>query len=431
VRAVGTGRSRGSKGSLRYAGAPGADQEAWVTDHESIHPAAVVGLNGRSESAGAVPPGQWASASPDTRHFDAASLDGALLRSVFSSTVAGTVGLEEELLLVDRGSWLPVDVAAVLAGIGDPRVKPELPACQLEIATSVHANVTNAVEELRSCRSLIAAACGPDLAAIAAPVHPLLEGPTALSATERAAKLGARYREVIGRQLVSSLQVHLGFGDADCTLGVYHALRNLLPELAVLAGAAPFAAGRDTGLCSVRPVIATELPRQGVPPIISSWEQFADDLAWAIRGGAVTDASEWWWELRPHLRYGTLELRVLDVQATVEQTSAITRLVHSLAARLADMHYLGELQPPAPTWRIAENRWAALRDGVRGELLDLRTGETRPTRLRLHDLIDSAEPYAPGGLDDVRRIVEDPPVEHLRALGPERVVPWLAEVFTA
>jgi carboxylate-amine ligase len=145
----------------------------------------------------------------------------------------------------------------------------------------------------------------------------------------------------------------------------------------------------------------------------------------------VADASQWWWELRPHLRYGTLELRVLDVQATVEHTSAVARFVHALGAGLADLHHLGELPPPAPTWRIAENRWAALRDGVRGELLDLRTGKLRPTRLLLHDLIDIAEPYAPGGLDETRALVENPPVERLRTLGPERTVAWLAEVFTA
>jgi carboxylate-amine ligase len=291
--------------------------------------------------------------------------------------------------------------------------------------------VTDAVEELRTCRELVAAACGPDAAAIAAPVHPLVDGPTALSRTERAAGLGLRYREVIGRQLVSSLQVHLAFGDADCTLGVYHALRDRLPELAALAAAAPFAGGRDTGLCSVRPVIASQLPRQGVPPIIASWEQYADDLAWAVRGGAVADASEWWWELRPHVRYGTLELRVLDVQATVDRTGAITRFVHALAAGFADLYRLGDVQAPAPTWRIAENRWSALRDGVGGELLDLRTGEARSTRSCLHDLVDLAEPYAPTSLDDVRELIEHPPVEELRALGPDRMVPWLAEVFTA
>lgn len=359
------------------------------------------------------------------------SLLAARIRALIASTVAGTVGFEEELLVVHRESGLPADAAAVVADIGDPRVKPELPACQLEIATAVHKDVDSAVDELRACRALVAAGCGPELAAIAAPVHPFLDGPTALAPTQRATELGARYREVIGRQLVSSLQIHLAFGDPDCTLGVYHGLRNLLPELAALAGAAPFLAGRDTGLCSVRPIIASQLPRQGIPPIIPSWDQYAEALTWLTQGGAVTDGSEWWWELRPHLRYGTLELRVLDVQARIDQTSAIARFVHALAALLADLHHLGELPPPAPTWRIAENRWTALRDGVRGNLLDLRTGEARPASRRLEGLIDDAEPYAPGGLDEVRAIVRKPPVDRLRALGPHRLIPWLTEVFTA
>ncbi|TDU83900.1 carboxylate-amine ligase [Kribbella voronezhensis] len=385
----------------------------------AVHP--VLGAAGLDE----LPP--RATAEPSI----AEPVDAELLRSLFASTVPGTVGFEEELLLVRRDNWLPADAAGLVQDVGDPRVKPELPACQLEIATSVHTDVAGAVEELRACRALIAAACDPELAPIAAPVHPLLDRSTALSRTERAAGLSARYPEVINRQLVSSLQVHLAFGDADCTLAVYHALRDLLPELAALAASAPFAAGRDTGLCSIRPVIASQLPRQGVPPIIDSWEQFADDLAWLARGGAVADAAEWWWELRPHLRYGTLELRVLDVQATTEQTSAIAQLVQALAAQLTDRYHLGELGPPTPSWKIAENRWAALRDGVGGELLDLRTGEARPTSRCLHDLIDGAEHYAAGGLDGVRAMVENPPVKQLRALGPQRVVPWLAEVFPA
>jgi carboxylate-amine ligase len=398
-----------------------------MTDIRSVHPSdlravrPVLGAAGLEE----LPSG------PRSGPSSGEPVDAALLRSLFANTAPGTVGFEEELLLVHRDSWLPADAATVVDSVGDPRIKPELPACQLEIATSVHTDVAGAVEELRACRALIAAACGPDLAAIAAPVHPLLDGTIALSRTERATELQARYPEVIARQLVSSLQVHLAFGDADCTLAVYHALRDLLPELAALAASAPFAAGRDTGLCSVRPVIASELPRQGVPPIIDSWEQLADDLAWLVRGGAVADGSEWWWELRPHLRYGTLELRVLDVQATTDRTSTIARFVQALAAQLTDQYHLGRLRPPAPSWRIAENRWAALRDGVGGELLDLQTGQARRTSRCLYDLIDAADPYAAGGLDDVRAMVADPPVEHLRALGPRQVVPWLAEVFSA
>ncbi|HZX02840.1 carboxylate-amine ligase [Kribbella sp.] len=355
--------------------------------------------------------------------------NGASLAAVFAGTVAGTVGLEEELLLVDRRTQLPVDAAGLLDDIGDPRIKPELPACQVEIATAVHKNPSAAVDELRRCRTLLADACGPGYAMIAAPVHPLVDGPVGLSATARSAGLDGRYREIAHRRLVSSLQVHLAFGDAACTLTVYNALRNVLPELAALAGCAPFAGGRDTGLCSVRPVISGQLPRQGVPPVIASWDEFAADLNWAVRGGAISDPSQWWWELRPHVRFGTLELRVLDVPATTERAGAIVRFVYALAAAFADRHRLGDLPVPAPSWRIAENRWSALRYGVRGQLLDLRTGTARSTERCLHDLIDTAESYAHDGLDDVRALVEKPPVDHLRALGAQRVVPWLAEAF--
>jgi glutamate---cysteine ligase / carboxylate-amine ligase len=212
-----------------------------VTDAKSVQPAAGAGMSHAVLSAPVIDRSgfQGSTGAPPSGQGGGVPLEAALLRSLFSSTVPGTVGFEEELLLVHRGSWLPADAAAVVAGIGDLRVKPELLACQLEIATSVHEDVAGAVEELRSRRALRAAACGPDLAAIAAPVHPLLDRPTALSPTERAIGLGARYREVIGRQLVSSLQVHLAFGEADCTLGVYHALRDLLPELAALAGPPP------------------------------------------------------------------------------------------------------------------------------------------------------------------------------------------------
>lgn len=351
------------------------------------------------------------------------------LRSLFDGTTAGTVGLEEELLLVSRDSWMPVDVGGLVKVVDDVRVKRELPAAQLEVATSVHHDVPAAVAELRRCRQALAAACTQDQAVVATPVHPLVDRPVPLCVSDRVADLERRYGEVLGRQLVSSLQVHLAFGDADCALAVFHGLRDLLPELTALAAAAPFAAGRDTGLCSARPVIATQLPRQGVPPAIASWEQFADDLNWAVGGGAVSGSSEWWWELRPHLRFGTLELRVLDVQPTVDRTDAIVRFVHALAAHLTELHRQDELLPPAATVRIAENRWAALRDGVDGDLLDLRTGERVPTRKRLHLLIDRAEPYADGGLEDVRSLVEKPLVAHLRRLGPDRVVPWLAEVF--
>jgi carboxylate-amine ligase len=180
-------------------------------------------------------------------------------------------------------------------------------------------------------------------------------------------------------------------GGADRTLAVYNALRAHLPELAALAANAPFYCGRDTGMASFRPTLADMLPRQGMPPPIASWEAWADDLRWGARTGRLPEPGQWWFELRPHPHFGTLELRVPDTQATVAEAAAVAAVAHALVAQLAERVDSGEW---APSWRIEENRWAAARHGVEGDFADLRTGETLPIRERLLALIDELEPYA-------------------------------------
>ena len=175
---------------------------------------------------------------------------------------------------------------------------------------------------------------------------------------------------------------------------MYNALRSYLPELLALSANAPFHAGEDTGLASVRPKIGEQLPRQGVPPVLDSWDQFEGALAWGARAGALPEPRVWWWELRPHPIHGTLELRVPDTQATVRESVAIVAVIHALAAWLAGRHDSGEKLPLAPTWRIEENRWAALRHGVHGQLADLETGERSATRDRLEALLGDLAPTA-------------------------------------
>ncbi|HEY9557448.1 MAG TPA: glutamate-cysteine ligase family protein, partial [Acidimicrobiales bacterium] len=253
--------------------------------------------------------------------------------------------------------------------------------------------------------------------------------PAALSSTPRGAALLRDYGEVAARQLVGSIQVHVPVGDADRTLAVHNALRGYLPEIAALAAAAPFHEGRDTGLASVRPLICTQLPRQGVPPVITSWEDHVDDLSWGAGAGSITDPGRWWWELRPHVGFGTLEVRVPDVQPTVADTLGVVSFVHALICHLAAAHCDGMPLDAPPTWRIEENRWSALRDGVHGRLADLRTGQTEPTRQRLLRLIDHVEQHAPTGLDAARALVADPALDRLRRAGLSGATSWLAEVF--
>jgi carboxylate-amine ligase len=180
------------------------------------------------------------------------------------------------------------------------------------------------------------------------------------------------------------------------------------------------------------------LPRQGVPPAIDSWAQFADDLAWGEASGSVPEIRQWWWELRPHVGFGTLEVRVCDTQVETADSAAIAALVHCLVAWLAARYDGGETLERVPTWRIAENRWAACRDGVEGELADLHTGVRRPTVEWLRALIETLRPLGEqldcaAELDATTRLLDQNGAlrqrEVVRQLGVGALSAWLAERF--
>ncbi len=312
----------------------------------------------------------------------------AEVHAAFDAGTAGTVGLEEELMLLDPETWdLAPRAAEVIARLdSDPRFKLELPAAQLEILTSPRATVGEAIAELRQGRTDLAAAAG-ELRLATAGLHPIAPAEGEVNPGPRYEHTVAEFGPIARRQLVFALQVHVAPGSAERALAIYNALRSHLPEIAALAANAPFHLGRDTDLASARPKVAEALPRQGVPPPIASWEQFAADLRWGQRAGMIPLPNAWWWELRPHPRFGTLEVRVPDAQTTLAEAAGIAAFCQCLVVLLGELFEHGERLPVAPSWRIAENRWSALRDGVDGTLADLESGERRPTRERLQELI--------------------------------------------
>jgi carboxylate-amine ligase len=326
-----------------------------------------------------------------------------------------TVGLEEEVMVLDPDTLdlLPRAPELLSRLAGDPRVKLELPAAQLELVVGPAATVPEAIAELRRARDDLALALAGEAALGCAGVHPFadVEGP--LNDGPRHAATQDEYAAAARRQLVAALQVHVAVRDGDRALAVYEGLRRHLPDIAALAANAPFQSGRDTGLASVRPLICRMLPRQGVPPPIRDWAELTRELSWGARAGGVTDPGRWWWELRPHLRHGTLEIRVPDAQTDVADASAVAAFVPCLCAELVGRHDAGERLEPVPTWRIEENRWSAARHGSAGTMADLRTGRPEPTADRLHALIDRLAAHAGplgcvGELDHARRLVDEP-----------------------
>jgi carboxylate-amine ligase len=365
---------------------------------------------------------------------------GAELRARFDTAPAYTVGIEDEVMVLDPDTLeLAPRAPEILARVGDdPRFKLELPAAQLEILVEPSATVGQAARALLEARRDLADHAG-DLARFAAAgFHPASPGSGELNRGLRYDHVIGEYGPIAERQLVCALQVHVSVPGADRALAVYNAAREFLPWLAALSANAPFYEGCDSGLASVRPMIGDLLPRQGVPPPIESWEAHADALAWGAKTGAFPDPGAWWWEMRPHPRFGTLELRVPDGQTTVTDAAAVAAVAQALLAWLGERHDRREALPAAPTWRIEQNRWSACRRGVEGEMADLRSGVVRPTRDWLRELLDALKPVATrleasAELDRARELVEVNGAiaqrEVAQRSGVRSVAGWLANQF--
>ena len=370
-------------------------------------------------------------------------IDAAMLRERCAAAPPLWVGLEEELLLLDAGTLdlAPCGPLLLTRMHGDPRFKLELPAAQLEIATTPEPSVAAAADQLALARAELAAAAAPELRLASAGTHPFAAPRGVMNRGERFDEMHGEYGEAAERQLVCGLHVHVAVGDADAAVAVHDALRSYLPEIAALAANAPFHDGADTQLASVRPRISSMLPRQGVPPAIGSLDALAGALRWGMRSGAVPAPRRWWWGLRLHPQFGTVEVRVPDAQTTVAETAAIAAVVQALVARLMARHAAGEALPVAPAWRIEENRRSAASFGVAGEMADLDSGEREPTAVRLLRLLgeigdDARRLGCERALTTARAMIEDggPAAAQRRvaARGDLRdVAGWLADRYGA
>jgi carboxylate-amine ligase len=367
-------------------------------------------------------------------------LDGTALREVFERAPPFTVGIEDEVMLLDPDTLELAPVAAeLLQRVGeDDRFKLELPASQLEILSPVSTDVSAVGAGLARARRAAADHARGLVKLASAGVHPFSSGVGALNGLDRYRHTFEEYGSVASRQLVCALQVHVAVGGAERALAVYNEARGYLPLLAALAANAPLYEGHDTGLASVRPKLSGLLPRQGIPPALESWEELADAFRWGAAAGTFPEPRTWWWELRPHPRYGTLEFRVPDGQSSVADAIAVAATVQALVVSLSERHDEGERFGVAPAWRIEENRWSACRHGVTGRMADLRTGTPSATSELLHGLIEHLQPYAArlggaGALQHAHALVDVPGAVAQRRIfrdsGPREVASWLAERF--
>jgi glutamate---cysteine ligase / carboxylate-amine ligase len=300
-----------------------------------------------------------------------------------------SLGVEEELFVVDPVTGHQANsAAAVIERVGEVQgsIAQELHACQLELITDVYRTVGEAIDALRSMRRSVSE-LGAGL--LGSGTHPSgAEGDAEITDKERY----ERIRFLLGDATVTpvgGLHVHVGMPDAQTAIGAFNALREHLPLLQALAANSPFRHGRDTGLASARELSISGWPRSGVPRALRDYDDFCELSRLLAAAADVPDYTWFWWKLRPHPRLGTVEVRALDAQGSLDDAGAIIALTHCLARDAAEHPVVAGTPPEL----IEEGMFRAARFGVHASLPGP-DGHLRPVGELLVDAIRIATRHA-------------------------------------
>lgn len=323
-------------------------------------------------------------------------------REQFESATDFTVAVEEEFALLDPESLDLTnrfeEVQAAARGTAlEAHLVGELIASEVEIRTGRQESFADIPAALVERRGQLRALVEPmGILLGAAATHPWADWKKQrIIDTPHYRRNDELLRYVVWRNNTFGLHVHVAIRGADRAIAVTAAMRNFLPELLALSASSPFLEGVNTGLHSARTQIFTRFfPRCGVPDAFSSWAEFEGFVRFLYDTGSVTEHTQLWWSVRPHLAFPTVEIRVCDGQPDVAEATSLAALAASLTARVARAYDEGEAVEPLPHRLIEENFWRAIRWGLPGEILDFDRGEAIPTRQRLEELIEWVLPVA-------------------------------------
>jgi glutamate---cysteine ligase / carboxylate-amine ligase len=202
-------------------------------------------------------------------------------------------------------------------------------------------------------------------------------------------------RYVVWRNNSFGLHVHVGIRGADRAIAVTNALRSYLPELLAFSASSPFVEGVYTYLHSARTEIFTRMfPRCGVPDLFEDWSDYERYVRFLYDTGSITEHTQLWWSVRPHLAFSTVEIRVCDGQPELAEAQTLAALMYALTARIARAVDEGEPLPAHPHRLIEENLWRAIRYGLSETFIDLDRGKVLETRRRMEDLLAWIAPVA-------------------------------------
>jgi glutamate---cysteine ligase / carboxylate-amine ligase len=308
-----------------------------------------------------------------------------------------TIGIEEELMIVDAETYSLVNaIESLLGDAEEGAVKPELHESVLEISTDPVANTAHAGRQLRALRQQVRErAARRGLTIGSAGTHPFaMWEDQRIVARPRYRELVTALRFVARQELIFGMHVHVGLDDPDKAIHVANGMRVHLAVLLALSANSPFWRADSTGLLSTRTPIFRAFPRVGIPPYYRDWADYEREIEFMVSSGVIEDYTWLWYDVRPHPNFGTVEVRVCDSQTRIEHTLALTALIQAMVKELAEHYEAGGELASYPWQMLDENKWLAARHGLDAELVDLPSSERVGAKALARRLLDRLREHA-------------------------------------
>jgi carboxylate-amine ligase len=344
---------------------------------------------------------------------------GSVLDHTFGAGDPYTLGVEEEYQLLDGTSYdLVQHIETMLEAVSghelEARINPELMQSVIEITTPVcrsAADVHRELVRLRSYVTEIAHAQGMRVGS--AGTHPFsLFERQRITAKDRYRALIDQLQYVARRELIFGMHVHVAVDDPEKAIQVVNGLLPQLAPLLALSASSPFWRGEPTGLASSRQMVFSAFPRSGPPPRFRDYSDYADVVGQLERSGCIADYTHIWWDIRPHPRLGTVEVRICDAVTRVEDAVSIAAYCQALVKLLSEAYDADAGIPSYHRILTSENKWLAARYGLEAPVMDLGSG--RRNRVPIARIVR-------------RTLAEIEP--HARELGSERELEGIHEIL--
>ena len=326
----------------------------------------------------------------------------AQARAQFEAATDFTVAVEEEFALLDPGSLDLTnrfeEVQAAARGTAlEAHLVGELIASEVEVRTGRQESFGDVPAVLAERRAQLRSLVEPmGLLLGATGTHPWADWKEQrIIDTPHYRRNDELLRYVVWRNNTFGLHVHVAISGPDRAIAVMAGMRNFLPELLALSASSPFVEGVSSGLHSARTQIFTRFfPRCGVPDAFASWDEYERFVRFLYDTGSITEHTQLWWSVRPHLAFPTVEIRICDGQPELPEAVSLVAFAASLVARVARAYDEGDAVEPLPHRYIEENFWRAIRYGLSGDLIDFARGEPIPARQRIEELVAWVLPAA-------------------------------------